>query len=398
MTTQFRETLTLTKLAEELTAQRLRKRDLVVPSSSLTMREGKILVAGGGEQIPGLDELLKAAGVSGSKTEDNALAVEPNLVCHEHVSEKLQIPWKYYKRMLETGIPLLDWNVDFWLRKMDNTNFLLRTFMPTSGSGPNIGRALLSDRFGVFDHLDMLITALDAIKETGVRVEVQSAQLSDRRMYVSLAAPDIVTAARDLVKSYRPPAKSHGWVNFEKQGIAAGIILTNSETGCGRYVIAPRIIQTACNNGAIMMSDAIARTHIGKRMEEGVIEWSQDTRRKEVELIKAQTKDAVQTFLTGDYLERIVDALSVDGTKKLDKPADCVKNVCLELGLGEEKSQSVLDYFIQGGNTTRFGVVQALTFYAQTDQSSPDEQYDIERGALELVPVMDKFDKEAKKR
>ncbi len=84
--------------------------------------------------------------------------------CHSQVSDKLGIPGRYYERLRNEALDMLDYNVSEWLNRKPS-NYFLRTFASKDGDY-GIARAFLSDRFKVIDHLDILLTALEAIRQS----------------------------------------------------------------------------------------------------------------------------------------------------------------------------------------------------------------------------------------
>src|SRR5690349_8879631 len=57
-----------------------------------------------------------------------------------------------------------------------------------------------------------------------------------------------------------------------------------------------------CRNGLVLTSNALRRAHLGARLadEDGVVEWSQATNTKALELITSKATDAVAAFLNPD--------------------------------------------------------------------------------------------------
>lgn len=239
---------------------------------------------------------------------------------------------------------------------------------------------MLSDKFKVIDNLDVLMASLEGIKESGVNIQVDSADLTDQSMYVRFIAKDIQQESTALLKNYRLPdgGKSTG------HAICTGFILSNSETGNGTYTIAPRMMVLACQNGMIITKDAFKRTHLGGKMEEfSEIKWSEQTQERNLELIVSQTKDAVRTFCSQEYLGRVIEKLE-ESSSPLEYPVDAVRNVCKEFSYSEEKSKSILDYFIKSSDLSSFGITQAITYYAH-DKAGADEQFEMEKQSVAIV-------------
>ncbi len=93
---------------------------------------------------------------------------------HQQLAERLDIPWKYYERMLQEETILLADNVNTWLAGNGERKFFIR------GMGNDI-RAILSDRYRVIDHLGVLMCALNELQG---KAEVEDAHLSDTNLFL----------------------------------------------------------------------------------------------------------------------------------------------------------------------------------------------------------------------
>lgn len=401
---------TLADLAELLQHQHGRKVDVVAPADKLRAEDGLVRVIGA-EPIIDADGVMAADGI-----------YRPTDVFDEGVSDKLGIPLAYLRK-LRTGRPdMWDANVNGWLHGRrakvragdqqvlreaipgDGRSFLLRCFRGDGGVG--VARAFLSDRYGIVDHLDGLTAALDGVKAAGVEVDITSCDLTDRRMYVAVSAPQISAYAPDLLAGYRSPFGGQdvgaGWTpdrvaraaGGEGQAIAAGdepivfagFVISNSETGGGAFTITPRLVVKVCNNGLTITADALRAVHLGGRLDAGVIRWSEDTARKTLALVTAKTRDAVRTFLDVDYVRRQVDKMTEAAGRPVLDPAKTVEAVSKRLAFTEAQRATVLAHFIKGGQMTAGGVMQAVTSAAQV-QGDADAQYDMEASALRVLEL-----------
>jgi hypothetical protein len=311
---------------------------------------------------------------------------------HTNISEKLGIPKKYYDRLLEHP-KLLDENVNYWLSSAGK-NYLLRNFVDkTEQTG--VCRALLSDRFKVIDNFDVLMATLDAVKSSGVNLKIQDCDITDTRMYMRFVAPEVEVDSPELLKNYRVP---NGSVNQGKTGIISGFIISNSEVGCGQFSISPRAVVLACSNGMVFKDDAFQKTHLGVQMDAfSQIEWSEETRQHNINLIISQVKDAIKTYISEEYFTRKIQHLEQLGKTKLEHPFEVVKNVSKNLAFSEEKQADLLNYFTQGGDTTAFGVCQALTYFGQVCEDA-DFQFELEKEAVTMLENIEVYDKPMKKK
>jgi hypothetical protein len=282
---------------------------------------------------------------------------------------------------------LLDYNVTNWFSEKNDNNFLLRTFIDKEEK-TGIARAILSDRYNVLDNYDVMLATLDAIRESGINVQIESGDITDTKFYMRFVCPDIEMQAPDILKNYRLPDGTKGG-----NGIISGFVISNSETGNGKFSISPRAVVLACRNGMIFKNDAFQKTHLGAKMEEySTIDWSEETRQKNYELVCSQVKDAIKYYASEEYLGAKIHELTEKGNKELEYPIETIKNVSKHLSISEEKESSILNYFIKSGDTNAFGVTQALTYYAQHN-ASPEERYEIEMESVVVLDLIEEFDK-----
>lgn len=398
-------------LAEILKDQQARKVDVVAPASAVRSE-------GGVWHVKGADPVLTADGVTAS-----AGAYRPTSVADEGMAEKLGIPRQYLRRLRDERPDLYDANVNGWLHGSaperryhgdgvyageeqtagpDSRSFLVRAFKV---NGTGVARALLSDRYRIVDNLDVLTAALDGVRQSGAEVEIDGCDLTERRMYVRIVAPAIREYAEDLLAGYRSPFGGQdvgrGWTpervaevsRREGQALApdadpvvfAGFVLSNSETGGGAFTITPRLVIKVCNNGLTITADALRNVHLGGKLEEGLIRWSDETQQRNLELVTSQARDAVTTFLDRDYLRAKLDGIREAAGRPIDDPAKTVKHVASTVRLGSHHD-AILDHFIRGGQMTAGGVMQAVTSVAQTLDDA-DQAAEVEGLALDALAV-----------
>lgn len=335
------------------------KHDIVVdPSYHIHFVDGKLIVVEGGKSTE----------------------FTPSKLFHSQVQDKLKIPAGYYNRMLTDAVQLLDTNLNHWLKEEDR-KFLIRTFQGAAEEYQNTARAFLSDRYGIIDNHQVLIEALDAIKATGVRVEIVEAQLSETKMYLNIVCPDIEIQAKELLGRYNP----NGQRAKVGSGIISGFTLQNSEVGNGSFKIAPRALVLVCSNGMTSTKDVLKNVHLGAKMDELGFNKNKDVMNANRRLIQEQIKHAVKIFLSKEYLEKIVDQYTELGTPKIEAPIDKVIEVVgKEYNINEERKANILKYFVEGGDTRRMGLASAMTFECQ-QLNNPDLKAETEVASFEML-------------
>lgn len=365
------------QMVECLREQSLLKRDFVVPSTSLTMYQGDLNL----ELEPlntDMQKLLKSSGIDCAVQSIHYHAT-CNDLCHEHLSEKLKINKTYYDKMKNGHVNLLSDNVNYWLNHERN-NYLLRTFIKPDGSG-GIARALLSDSYKPIDNWDVCMKVLDVVKNYP-GIQLTAADITDRKFYMQFSDPTVEVQAPELLKKYRDG----------NPGIIAGFVISNSEVGEGAFSVAPRAVILACKNGMTRLEERMRRVHLGSKLEQGHIQWSDRTKQRNLQLIQSQATDAINHWMSIGYLNILTGWLSDMKAIELKHPVECTKNVCSELGIVDERCEKVLSYFIHDGEISPFGIAQAVTFQAH-EEVNADYQYEMESKVLELVSNVDRFDR-----
>jgi hypothetical protein len=231
---------------------------------------------------------------------------------------------------------------------------------------------------------------LDAVKESGVKVEVHDCQLTEKRMYCRIMSPDTKLNAKDLLGRYNRP---DGGNIFENGSLFAGITFGNSETGFGSFFLQPTLITGVCMNGLVYKKEGIRYIHRGERLEVGAIEYSDETKSKQMEALCAEIRDSVKHILSQSYLENKVREVAKLGKEELKHPINAVENTARFLKLNDEKQKALLNYFVKGGETNRFALSSAVTYLAQ--QCDPDERYELECASVEVLERASVFDKES---
>lgn len=375
--------------------QQARKVDVVAPASQLRAVEGRLVIRGADATIT--DDGVTVA--DGTYT--------PTVVCDEGLADKLGVPVAYLKRLRETRPDLYDANVNGWLHGRKALTRLSNSSLPSPGmvvvregvpadpraflvrcfrgddTGEGIARAFLSDRYARVDNLDVLVTALDGIRDAGVPVDIDGGDLTDRRMVVRITCPDIAALAPALTRGYRSPFT--GQEGADNPTVWAGFVISNSEVGGGKFSLTPRIVIQVCRNGMTIARDALTKVHLGSRMDAGVIRYAADTQEAALTLVKKQSRDAVTTFLSADYLHRVVEQMERNAEEPVGTDDEAVRDVTRPLGVPQAHLDGILDYFRRGGQFNRAGVANALTAYAQGAELDGDTSLDLDTAAAALL-------------
>ncbi|QDH91705.1 hypothetical protein SEA_PHRAPPUCCINO_27 [Mycobacterium phage Phrappuccino] len=374
-------------LVSVLQAQQRQTVDLVVPAAELAVHGGNLAVM----TAP---PVIDANGVL-----DPNGYYRPTANADSQLASLFGIPVKYIRRLRAEHVDLYDTNINQWSMHEDfaDKKVLVRLLWGANPEDPGtngILRAVLSDRYGARDNFDTLLAVLDGIREAGLSADDLkiSGDLTDDKMYVTVEAPEIQGYGWKLLEGYRSPygngrGTGHGGMDAENLPIvSAGLIIRNSETGGGALSITPRLVVRACSNGLQCTKDAMRQVHLGAKLAEGAIVWSDATRKAANDLARTQAADAVKSFLSATYVQKVIDEIEAEvETPVHDVPAT-IEIVAKDQGYTQDESKSILDHFIRGGQITAGGVLHAVTAAVQQIED-PERAFELEAGAIDAMRV-----------
>lgn len=316
---------TLIGLAEELERQLSTKVDMIVPTPLMH----HVTDTGGATAL-----LIEAP--DGSK---RFTATES---CRRQLADRLKIPFAYFERMRTDQPELLDRNVNTWLHKEPEQR-LIRTL-------DGRARAFLSDRYRRLDNYDLLEHVLPILRELpGARFE--SMELTETRMYVKVVTPRI---------------------EFEIQPgdvVHAGVVISNSEIGHGSLSVQPLVYRLVCRNGLIAPDRAMRKAHVGRLQEastEEITIFRDDTLAAEDKAFYLKVRDVVQAAVSQASFEQTAAKMRATlGIKLTGDPVRAVEVLATRYLLNEQERSGVLRSLIAESDLSGYGLVNAVTGYAQ---------------------------------
>jgi len=320
---------TLVDLAQELERQIATKQDLVLPSSLLQCRtdEGgnlKLIVEAGNQPGNGGGEY----GITG--------------LARRQLADKLKIPFAYFERMRAGQPELLDRNVNTWLRT-EGDRRMIRTL-------DGQVRAVLSDRYRRLDNFDLAENVLPILQRLeGARFE--SVELTETKMYLKVITPrvEFEVAPGDIVQ--------------------AGIVITNSEVGCGTLSVQPLLYRLVCKNGLIASDHALRKTHVGRALsseDESITVFRDDTLAADDRAFFLKVRDVVEAAVSEATFRQVASKLLK--TRDIRLTGDPVKSVEVlanRYTLNDTERAGVLRHLILEGDLSAYGLVNAVTHYSQ---------------------------------
>jgi hypothetical protein len=324
--------LTLTQLAQQLEDRATNKQDYVVDTRKLTMTEDSKLSFENGVRHD----------------------LQVNDVAHKQIAARLEIPGRYYDKMRGESPALLAKNVNHWFANQPETR-MVRTL------NHNV-RAFLSDRYQRIENEEIAGVVLPVLLEQQ-GVQIASASITETRMYIKA----VFTHIRGEVRV--------------GEVVQSGVIISNSEVGMGAVTIDPFAEVLKCTNGMVMRDSRFSARHLGGRVSEGdgVYEMLTDeTIKADDKAIVLKVRDVLRGCFDEVRFQRSLALMQDSTQQRLEgNPAEAVKVLAKRHQFSEFEQGSVLRHLIEGGDVTRWGLLNAVTRTAQ-DCESYDRATDLE--------------------
>lgn len=339
---------TLSELAAEIERQSKAKIDYIANSSKL-------------EMVPtgwtGEGESHRRADVSLAMHNGSTTTMKIGDLAHRQIADRLQIPAKYYDRMRVEQPELLATNVNRWFQANPEKR-LVRTL-------DGAARAFLSDIYQRIDNYPVASTVLPVLAETP-GVEVLSSDITDRKLYI-----------KAVTHSVRAEIKSKRVGDF----VEAGVIITNSEVGLGRLTVDPFFHFLWCTNGMVRNKEGMKKSHVGTRLDAdddfaGIL--ADDTRRVLDQGILLKVRDMVRNAMSQVSFDAAIAKMQATTAQMVTgNPTAAIEVLADDFALAEGEKSSVLRHLIEGGDLSRYGLMNAVTRTAE-DVDSYDRATEIE--------------------
>jgi hypothetical protein len=338
---------TLVDLAQEIERQAALKRDFITPTTRLRMDQGKSL------------SLLAPDGVT------ELFGVTEH--AHRQISERLQIPAKYYDRLRTSHPDLLDQNVNTLFQRQPEVR-MIRTL-------DGEARAFLSNRYRRLDHIDLMEHVLPELLHTDLKVV--SCEITPSKLYLKFTSLSIQGEVKkgDVVE--------------------AGGVISNSEIGDGSISVFPFLNRLICLNGAVINDFGQRRYHVGKQTggdEEKAMElFSDETIQADDKAFWLKIRDTIRSVVDQVQFDKLLVRLRESTEQKIEgDPKAVVVELSNRYQLDEGQRTSILRHLITDGlGLNAYGLLNAVTSVA-SEQESYDEASRLEvigGGLISLPPT-----------
>jgi hypothetical protein len=280
---------------------------------------------------------------------------------HDQIAARLDIPAKYAKRMRDDAPGLYATNVNTWFRKNPERR-MVRTLDTQA-------RAFLSDRYQRIENEEIAAVAFPILADIP-EVRVVSSEITDRRLYIQALSPRV-----------------QGEVKVGDT-VQAGVIISNSEIGHGAVSVQALIYRLRCKNGMVS-SDGYRKYHVGKRIDDNEALWADDTRKADDTLTLKQVRDMITAAVDGvRFQERLLKLQGLTEGKVTGDPAKAVEALAQKVGATAGEQGGILRSLIEGGDLSRWGLLNAVTAQAHT-ASSYDRSVELEVAGGALLDLPD---------
>ena len=271
-----------------------------------------------------------------------------NPLAHRQISSHLDIPKAYYDRMLTTKPELLAKNVNGWMR--DKTK---KRLIRTVGNPNGIIRAFLSDRYRPLDNYDLLGAIMPVLQQYDF--EIKSCELTETHFYLKAIVPTLTT---DI---------SVG------DTVALGVSIRNSDVGCSSLAIAPLIERLICKNGSTINALGKRKYHVGRRFDalDSSNEFitahiSDEAREADDKAFWLGVRDTVAHCANEAILEDVASVYrDAKGVPIIGDTVEVVESIGRKVGLTGAETTSVMEALIRDGDTSQYGVANAVTRHSQ---------------------------------
>jgi len=281
-----------------------------------------------------------------------------NNIAGHQLASYTGIPSAYYIRMRDTNPALLDTNINSWLSSKEDEVRMIRTLDGNC-------RAFLSDIYHPYDNHAIAMRVLPIISDiVSLNDNNVSCEITDRKMFIKV-------------------------INYKVQGevtpgdvVQAGIIVSNSEVGAGMVEIKPFMHRLVCMNGMVIDLACKKRRHVGKTIDidsNGYEVFRPETVNAANEAFMMQIEDTVSSAMNEVQFDKILDSMREAKDRKFtnnNMPA-VVELATKKYGIPEGAADNILTHLIKEGDTSVYGLANAITRYSQ-DVDNYDDATELE--------------------
>ena len=344
----------LQSLAAELDRQNDAKRDFVLDTRACQVFASK-------EETP---DGVKENGITMGMNRIEGL-FPVNRIANTQIGSRLEIPKKYYDKMMSNSTDLLVHNINHWLQNTPEKR-MIRTLDGDC-------RAFLSDRYRPLDNYDLANAVLPEMIDHNL--DIRSCEITESKMYIK--------------------AVSHELEGEVKAGdvVRGGCVVSNSEVGLGVLLVSPFIERLVCTNGMVVTDFGKRRYHVGKKNNE-VLDindayevYSDATKELTDQAFWHQVRDVVKATLTQNRFETILDSFREATQIPMNEdPMTVVEKTQKKFHLSDGDKGGILQHLLEDKDYTKWGLANAVTRTAE-DSNDYDRATELETLGWNVVQM-----------
>lgn len=300
-------------------------------------------------------------------------------VAHDQIAARLEIPRKYYDRMREEEPKLLANNINTWLAKGGDKR-MVRTL-------DGKVRAFLSDRYRPLDNYDLANVAFPALQEA--KAQIVSCEITESRLYIKAIFPELSGEVPEGLQL----GEGHNFLG--KDTVVAAVYISNSEVGAGSLRVDGGCFKTRCTNLMQFAAGSMKKYHIGRtaasELDSAVELFTDETKRADDQAFWLKVRDVIKASCNEEFFRAQLEKMAAAAKDVIyqDDLPNVVEVTRKQLGLGEGLQNGILKHLIQGGDLTRWGLLNAVTRTAE-DQESYDNATDLERAGGKILELAER--------
>jgi hypothetical protein len=347
----MKEGRTISEIAQEIERAARTKVDFVAPTPKLE------LVTPGTREDP---RMQLSAGMP-----DGPRVLPLRDLALNQIGSRVGIPAAYMERMRKEAPALLADNVNHWFQAKPE-NRMVRVL-------DNEVRAFLSNRYQRIDNLEVAKTVLPVLRDIP-GLTFRSCEVTESRLYIKATTHSV-----------------RGEVNSRRIGdmVEAGIMISNSEVGLGAVSVKPFAMFLWCLNGAVR--DGGKRWHhIGRQAEEKDDIYAfltDETRQADDRALLLKVRDTVSHCLNQGQFDKWIGQLNGATEQRIEGDVHgAIKVLGDTFTLHTDERSSVLKHLIEGGDISRYGLMNAITRTAE-DAASYDRATELETIGPALIDL-----------
>lgn len=286
-------------------------------------------------------------------------------LAHDQIGSHVNIPSKYYDRMLTSAPGLLIENVNHWLH--DTEKPIKRMVRTLNGNM----RAFLSNAYQRIENEEIAAAAFPVLR-SDPSLRVVSAQVTEKRLYIQAVTTRITL---DVKKD---------------DAVQAGVIISNSEVGAGSVLVAPVVWRLRCLNGMISPDSRFRAYHVGRRIETNEALWRADTQQADDRAVLLKVRDMTLAALSEIEFSKRVDKMrDLAELEVTGDPAEAVEVLAAKVGVSDTEKGGILSALIKGKDLSAWGLLNAVTFQAH-DARNYDRAVEFEEAGGKLLDLSPK--------